>query len=323
MRRSKHVLGLALLVGASAAASASAQAPARPPLLRGPVHPAGLLAPADADAIVRVSVAPLRGEPRHGAEQVDQVLLGTALRVLERKGGWERVRTPYGYEGWLTAGSTSALVAGAARWTPTHLFAQRTGEALEQPADDAAPVIDLVLGVPLRVERQVSSGFAELRLPDGRTAWMRASSLVPLAKEGEVAPSADGVIALARSLRGLPYLWGGNSAKGFDCSGYTQTVFRLNGVALPRDASPQSTCGEDIAWQAGFEAVRPGDLLFFGSKRERITHVAISLGGARFIHCATDVHEASLDPRDPDHEPERRSSLQAIRRVLPAGGARR
>ncbi|MBK9384256.1 MAG: C40 family peptidase [Planctomycetes bacterium] len=322
MRRSRQVLGLALLVGASAAASASAQAQTRP-LLRGPVHPAGLHSPADADAIVRVSVAPLRGEPRHGAEQVDQVLLGTALRVLERKGGWERVRTPYGYEGWLTAGSTSTLDQGARRWTPTHLFALRTGEALERPADDAAPVIDLVLGVPLRVERAAERDFAELRLPDGRTAWVPASSLVPLAREGEVAPSAEGVLALARALRGLPYLWGGNSAKGFDCSGYTQTVFRLNGVALPRDASPQSACGEDIAWQGGFEAVRPGDLLFFGPKRERITHVAISLGGARFIHCATEVHEASLDPRDPDHEPERRRSLQAIRRVLPGGGARR
>jgi cell wall-associated NlpC family hydrolase len=148
-------------------------------------------------------------------------------------------------------------------------------------------------------------------------------ALVPLAGPGEIAPSADGVIALARALRGLPYLWGGNSAKGFDCSGYTQTVFRLNGIALPRDASPQSSCGAAVDWQRGFEAVRPGDLLFFGPKPERITHVAISLGGSRFIHCATDVHEASLDPRDPDHEPERRSTLQAIRRVLPPGGAKR
>jgi cell wall-associated NlpC family hydrolase len=287
------------------------------------VPPAGLQAPADADAIVRVSVAPLRGEPRHGAEQVDQVLLGIALRVLERRGGWERVRTPYGYEGWVTGGSTSALTAGAERWTPTHLFAHRTGEALAAPEDDAAPVIDLVLGVLVRVERRQASGFAELLLPDGRRAWVRASALAPLAREGEIRPSAEGIVALARSLRGLPYLWGGNSAKGFDCSGYTQTVFRLNGVALPRDASPQRTCGVGVELRDGFGGVRPGDLLFFGPKPERITHVAISLGGARFIHCATDVHEASLDPRDPDHQPERRSTLQAIRRVLPEEGAKR
>jgi hypothetical protein len=267
-------------------------------------------------------VAPLRGEPRHGAEQVDQVLLGTALVVLERKGGWEKVRTPYGYEGWVTGGSTSPLASGAARWTPTHLFALRTGEASEAPADDAAPVIDLVLGALLRV-RRMERGYAELELPDARRAFVRASALVPIAREGEVRPSADGIVALARALRGLPYLWGGNSAKGFDCSGYSQTVFRLNGVALPRDASPQRACGVEVDFRSGFEGVRPGDLLFFGPKAERITHVAISLGGARFIHCATDVHVASLDPRDPDHQPERRSTLQAIRRVLPEEGAER
>jgi cell wall-associated NlpC family hydrolase len=99
---------------------------------------------------------------------------------------------------------------------------------------------------------------------------------------GEPAGTAE-VIATAERFLGVPYLWGGCTPLGLDCSGFVQLVFALSGVGLPRDAYQQAVCGRRVAR----EALAPGDLLFFGqdgSRDARVTHVALSHGGAGFIH---------------------------------------
>ena len=114
---------------------------------------------------------------------------------------------------------------------------------------------------------------------------------------------------------GVPYLWGGKSSKASDCSGFTQTVFRANGIQLPRDARQQAMLGETIDAAEDFSNVKPADLLFFGSGK-RITHVGISLGGYDFIHQDSDVHIDSFNPQAENFNAFRKRTLKIIKRIL-------
>jgi len=116
-------------------------------------------------------------------------------------------------------------------------------------------------------------------------------------------------------MMGLPYLWGGSSSKMNDCSGFTSTVFLAHGIQLPRDASQQALIGKSVEFDRTFQMVKPGDLLFFGSK-ERITHVGISLGGYEYIHQDGYVDIGSFDPTLEKDSDRKFSNLQIIKRVI-------
>src|SRR5699024_4878699 len=97
------------------------------------------------------------------------------------------------------------------------------------------------------------------------------------------------LVATAKTMTGAPYLWGGTSTKGMDCSGFTKTIFFMNGWVIPRDASQQVHAGESIDTSEGFDNLRPGDLLFFGrpateTSPQRVVHVGMWIGNNEFIH---------------------------------------
>ena len=106
---------------------------------------------------------------------------------------------------------------------------------------------------------------------------------------------------------GIPYMWGGMSAKAIDCSGFVKMVMFLNGIILPRDASQMAYVGETVDISNGFDNLKPGDLLFFGRKatekqKERVIHVAIYIGNKKFIHSQGYVHISSFNPDDKDFD---------------------
>jgi cell wall-associated NlpC family hydrolase len=133
---------------------------------------------------------------------------------------------------------------------------------------------------------------------------------------------AESIIATAKSLMGVPYLWGGTSSKGVDCSGLMRTSLFMHDIIIPRDASQQAYTGEHIDIAPDFSNLQPGDLLFFGSKatatrKERVVHVAMYMGGKRFIHSQGDVRINSFDPEDELYDAYNLGRLLFAARVLP------
>ncbi|RMF56490.1 MAG: hypothetical protein D6748_13370, partial [Calditrichaeota bacterium] len=232
--------------------------------------------------LIRVSVAHLREEPRHAAQLVDQTIMGNSIRLLKNKGGWYLVQTEYGYIGWMRRESFIRTdSAGVERWKKSHLV-QVTGLfpiIYSGPDENSLPVCDAVLNSLLEYQGKAGE-WTKVQTPDGRTGFIQSKYVTHEVNQPPTREHLrERIIKTAKGMMGIPYLWGGNSSKGNDCSGFTQTVFKAHGIQLLRDARQQALQGEEVHPEENFSNVLPGDLLFFGSG-DRITHVGISLGGA-------------------------------------------
>jgi cell wall-associated NlpC family hydrolase len=256
-------------------------------------------------AVVTLSVANLRSEPKHPAELATQATMGTPLNVYKYKDGWYLVQTPDKYLAWVDAAGIKLMDAPAfAAWQQKEklLYTQLFGFAQASAGPKSATVSDLVYGDVLALKSKSKTHY-EVEFPDGRTGFVPMADAV-LYKEWVATrqPSEENLVASAKRLMGLPYLWGGTSLKGVDCSGFTKTVYFMNGLILPRDASQQVHVGELLDTQQGFQNLRPGDLLFFGvpakdGKSERVVHVGMWIGNNEFIHSAGRVRISSMDPK--------------------------
>lgn len=255
--------------------------------------------------LVTISVANLRSKPAHAAELATQATLGTPVKILKNEGDWSFIQTPDKYLAWVDAGGITALSRSEmAQWklAPKVIYTATIGQSYSQPNLSSQVVSDMVAGAVLeRIGEQ--RDFFEVKYPDGRHAFLAKSE----AKDFDgwllmMHPSEGTLVDTAKKLMGLPYLWGGTSTKGVDCSGYTKTIFFLNGMVIPRDASQQVNTGKPIDSTQHFENLEKGDLLFFGRKAtdstsEKVVHVGMWIGNNEFIHSSGRVRVGSLDPK--------------------------
>lgn len=135
-------------------------------------------------------------------------------------------------------------------------------------------------------------------------------------------PTNSNIVAAAKKLLGIPYLWGGTSFKAVDCSGFTKTAYFMNGLVLPRDASQQVALGTEIDTTNNWQHLQPGDLLFFGAKAsgtkpERVVHVGMWLGDKKFIHASGLVQVSSFDPADPGYDANEHRRFLRVKRITP------
>jgi hypothetical protein len=159
----------------------------------------------------------------------------------------------------------------------------------ERPNAESVPVCDLVAGAVMK-HRGVSGSWVLVELPDGRMGYVEQAHVQEYERWKQTRSLTPANIEkTAKWFMGVPYLWGGTSVKGMDCSGFTKMVYRLNGLELKRDADQQSHQGEPVDPGRNFENLKKGDLLFFGERAdeerpENVDHVGISLGKTEFIH---------------------------------------
>lgn len=268
-------------------------------------------------AVVTAAVAPLQSMPAVNTAQVSQAVLGHPVTVLRRSGRWLQCRTGDGYIGWVHCGYVALMdEADAAAWR-----VGTEGEAwISLGAELRDPAGDVMARLPWGA-RVVREDEATVRLPDGRRG-RPAGELVSAAQRPVRFPlEGAAVVESAARWLGAPYLWGGVTHGGVDCSGLVQSVYRLHGYLLPRDSDQQSRVGEEVD-PGGFDAFLPGDLLFFAEEPGRCTHVVLAEGGSRIVHASLgNGGVARNDLLGPlNYERELRGIFLCARRVIGTGG---
>ena len=277
-------------------------APRRTAALAPGVLLAAFLAPSPAtageraEAVVLNAVENMYSRPDATADVVSQATLGQVVAVLERSGGFLKVETPDRYPGWIPAGTVQEYPdANTPRYASAGPVAEVVGlmaNVYREPSvTTARPKAEAPLGTRLELFRGPApkEGWHEVVLPGGESGYLQAGD-VRLA-EGSAKrrrATADELVATARRFLGAPYLWGGMTVHGVDCSGFVSRVFFVSGVDLLRDADMQFEDPRGLA--VAKDQLQPGDLLFFG--KESVTHVGLYEGDGRFIHATT--HDAPV-----------------------------
>ncbi|MGE5488840.1 MAG: C40 family peptidase [bacterium] len=232
------------------------------------------------NAVIVKPVANMHAAPSEDAAVVSQAIFGVNIGVLEVQPGWVKIRTPDEYTGWVAQASVlrSAEPYAVEGVQVESLFANLYREP---DVTKHQPLLTLPYEARLEVASVRDERWMEVRLPGGATAWVQRGDV----SAGRPHASIPELIAFSKRFLGLPYLWGGTSTFGYDCSGFTQMLCRRRGIAIPRDAAPQAHW-EGMA-AVDRSALEPGDLLYFGSSQEKITHTGMYIGNGEFIHAST------------------------------------
>ena len=237
-------------------------------------------------------VTPVREEPSHAAEQATQLLFGEVCEVMDRRSSWTKIRS---------------TMDGQVGWVVSKMMTPISYEEVEryQQADAMG-----VVATPMAVASDTRTGEQMMLTIGTRLPYYKKGTFEVLGKRYKINPrcvyevkgdrlevKGEDVVRVAQSLLNVPYLWGGKNMMGYDCSGFTQTVYSVFGINLLRNAREQVTQGQVVSSLA---EAQPGDLVFFdhsdrNPEATKITHVGMLISPTEVIHCAGYVHVDKID----------------------------
>lgn len=308
-------------------------------------------------AVTALSENMMRALPDYESALETQSLMGTIVEIIAEEGYWRQVNTPEPYTAWCTnlgLVEMSPEQVNEYKAAPKYICTAMHSGVYATPSLTGKRLSDLSMGDLLRVvytdgtagartateSTKISrkGKFVETMLPDGRTGWTPETDVAEFRQWSEKQKlTADNIINTALQFEGTPYLWGGASCKGLDCSGLVRLTFFMNGHLLPRNASQQVLNGREIIMECDHSVtpdsdglykemqkrtrnLQPGDLVFFGSpetfwSKEKITHVGIYIGDGQIIHASHKVRINSLIPGTKDYYENSHRLLKARRYV--------
>ena len=230
--------------------------------------------------IANISIIPIRLEASDRTEMVSQILFGETYKVLELKAKWVKIRMSHdSYEGWICKKQFSEITKAIYLQVSekTNYYNYNLIDAL---STEEGVMIPIGLG-------------STLPFYDGEHCLIND---IIFQFEGAQSPNKktdkQGILNIAFMYLRAPYLWGGRTPMGIDCSGLTQMAYRLNGLAIPRDASQQIKVGNSLSF---IEEADPGDLAFFDDSEGNIVHVGLILENNQILHASGKVRIDSID----------------------------
>lgn len=300
-------------------------------------------------AVTALSENMMRAKPDYESALETQSLMGTIVEIVAEEGYWRQVVTPEPYTAWCTnlglVEMTSEQI-NEYKAAPKYICTAQHSGVYEGPSVTSRRLSDLSMGNLVRVvyktgkkpKPSVKKKWAEVMLPDGRKGWTPAADLKEFSQwTSKQKLTAETIVETAKQFEGTPYLWGGASSKGLDCSGLVRLTFFMNGHLLPRNASQQVLNGREIIMECDHSItpdsdklyqemlrrtrnLQPGDLVFFGTPatfwaHEKITHVGIYIGNGKIIHASHKVRVNSLIPGQSDYYENSHRLLKARRYV--------
>ena len=234
-------------------------------------------------AVISTAVASIHREARFSSEMVTQALIWETVEILKEERHWYHVRQEDGYEGWIyrfyiieNQQSFANWIILKDRFIPFITTHNKTSKDRFLSFGSRIPVIE------------EDTQFISIALPDGKLGKIPAQNSITL-------QSREQLIKLAKSLLGTPYIWGGKSSYGFDCSGFVQLVLSTIGISIARDTGIQVKT--DWIQEINVNEAKQGDLLFFAENKQ-INHVGFSLGEGKIIHCSGEVKIESINEGD-------------------------
>ncbi|MFQ5498064.1 MAG: NlpC/P60 family protein [Candidatus Zixiibacteriota bacterium] len=261
-------------------------------------------------AWVSASVLDLWGKPASESGRVNQALYGEIVQVVRRQALFALVEQEDGYRGWADRRFLSPVSVAVyrrlkkARWMTV---VRQSARLFGNDGRKAVPPYLMVYGTRCPV-MSVRGERVRIATPNEKAIYVKRSCLLPIQdKRGRVTPGM--LVTEARRFLGVPYLWGGTTPLGFDCSGFVRAVYGRFGYELPRDTKDQIRCGHSIER----ESVRPADLLFFDR------HVAIAMSRGKYVHASRGgggVAINSFEETSPDFRADLMKELATIRRIV-------